>query len=128
MASRNDRLLKAGARVAGEFLVVPGTALLMDGQVKRGMLHLGTGVLAAMALGPLGVLLVNANSLSLSVAGKNLLEALVGDDDPRALKLTEVVKSGIERGLTVDEIRESLLEDVEDLYAEASIAPSASKS
>ena len=94
----------------------------MDKKVKQGMLHLGSGILAAMTLGPVGVLLVKANSLSLSLGGKNLLETLLGNDDPRAHTLTEMVKTGMEKGLTLDEIQESLLEDAEDLYAEASTA------
>lgn len=58
-------------KLVGE-AVVPGASLLMDGNVVGGAAHLLVGVAARVALGPLGLLLVAANSYSQSTTGKHL--------------------------------------------------------
>ena len=54
--------------------VVPGASLLMDGNILSGGAHLVVGGLARMALGPVGLVLVVANSYSKSTTGKSLLQ------------------------------------------------------
>ncbi len=61
-----------GVKLAGEALVAPGASLLLDGQVLTGGAHLVGGLVAASVLGPLGWILVAANSYSKSVTGEHL--------------------------------------------------------
>jgi hypothetical protein len=62
-------------KLAGE-TIAPGASLLLDGKVGMGALHFVGGALARMAFGPLGLLLVAANSYSTSVTGKSLMANL----------------------------------------------------
>ena len=66
-------LLSRGLKIAGE-TVAPGASLLLDGQVVPGVTHFLAGMLARAAFGPVGIILVAANSYSRSVSGKGLLE------------------------------------------------------
>lgn len=71
-------LLVNGVKVLGEVAVVPGASLIVDGDVKSGIVHaagalLGIAVLGPV-LGPLAWLTVGADSYSRSVSGKNLVE------------------------------------------------------
>jgi uncharacterized protein DUF6072 len=70
-------ILARGLKLAGETMV-PGASLLLDGEVASGMAHLVVGTLARMAFGPLGLLVVAADSYSKSVSGKSLLEQIRG--------------------------------------------------
>ena len=78
-----------GVKLFGEALL-PGTSQFIDGNIQVGALHLVGAVAIGMVGGPIGVLgslLVRANSYSSSVAGKNVVSALVsrgggGDDEP----------------------------------------------
>jgi len=70
-------ILARGLKIAGE-TIVPGASLLLDGEVASGVTHLVVGTLARMAFGPLGLLLVAADSYSKSVSGKSLLEQFRG--------------------------------------------------
>jgi hypothetical protein len=63
-----------GIKLAGAALVAPGSSLILDGKILPGAAHLVGGLLARWALGPIGWLLVAANSYSQSVTGKNLPE------------------------------------------------------
>ena len=73
--SSSGVLLSRALKLAGE-TIAPGASLLLDGKVGVGALHFIGGTLARMALGPLGVLLVAANSCSTSVTGKSLVTNL----------------------------------------------------
>ena len=69
-----------GAKLIGESFV-PGASLLLDGAVPTGLAHTAAGFGArAMlgAFGPLGVVLVAANSYSKSVTDRHLFEHLTG--------------------------------------------------
>lgn len=71
-------LLVNGVKVLGEVAVVPGASLIVDGDVKSGMIHaagalLGIAVLGPV-LGPLAWLTVGADSYSRSVSGKSLVD------------------------------------------------------
>lgn len=77
-AQAPGKLLVNGVKVLGEVAIVPGASLIVDGQVKSGILHavgglLGLAVLGPV-LGPLTWLAVGADSYSRSVAGKNLVD------------------------------------------------------
>ncbi len=65
-----------GVKIAGEALVAPGTSLILDGDIKRGGIHLVGGLLAKVVLGPLGWFLFAANSYTRSVTGSHLHEGL----------------------------------------------------
>lgn len=64
-----------GVKLVGE-TVAPGTSLLIDGDMAAGTLHLVGGWIARKALGPVGWLLVAANSYSRSVTGRGIVEHL----------------------------------------------------
>jgi hypothetical protein len=70
-------VLARGLKIAGETMV-PGASLLLDGEVASGVGHFVVGTLARVAFGPVGLLLVAADSYSKSVSGKSLLEQLRG--------------------------------------------------
>lgn len=63
--------LSNGAKILGE-LIVPGASLLMDGKFANGAAHAVIGLGAKLAFGPIGVLLVCADSFSKSTTDKLL--------------------------------------------------------
>ncbi len=65
-----------GVKLAGEALVAPGSSLILDGKIVAGGAHLIGGLLARAALGPLGWILVAANSYTKSVTGNHLHEQI----------------------------------------------------
>lgn len=77
-ASTSDNAIK----LLGEALV-PGASLLMDGRVAAGALHTVVGAWARVALGPVGLALVVANSYANSTTGKNLLKQFTGNKDEK---------------------------------------------
>lgn len=64
--------LKNGIKAVGEAFVAPGSSLIIDGDVKNGVLHLAGGLAAKTLVGPIGWGLIAADSFSLSVSGKHL--------------------------------------------------------
>lgn len=64
-----------GIKILGE-TVVPGASLVLDGKILPGAAHLVGGLVARWAFGPVGWLLVAANSYSKSVTGRSLPEHL----------------------------------------------------
>lgn len=64
-----------GIKILGE-TVVPGASLVLDGKILSGAAHLVGGLVARWAFGPVGWLLVAANSYSKSVTGRHLPEHL----------------------------------------------------
>ena len=64
-----------GIKILGE-TVVPGASLVLDGKILPGAAHLVGGLVARWAFGPVGWLLVAANSYSKSVTGRSLTEHL----------------------------------------------------
>lgn len=67
-----------GLRALGEAAIAPGSSLILDGNLASGALHIAAGTVAKSLLGPVGWLLVAANSYSKSVNGKGLMD-LVGE-------------------------------------------------
>jgi len=68
-------VLANGVKLAGE-AVLPGASLLMDGKFVDGAAHAVVGIGARVVLGPVGAVIVAANSFSGSVADRNLWEYL----------------------------------------------------
>jgi len=69
--TQNVSVLANGAKLFGE-TVIPGASLLMDGQFCNGIIHTAVGVGARLALGPIGLVLVCADSFSKSTTDKTL--------------------------------------------------------
>lgn len=113
-----DETLNRGVKIAGEALLTPGSSLLVDGQYKKGLAHVGGGILAGLVLGPIGPLLVAANSYCQSVGGRNLVETFTQPKDLRDETLTNKVSRAVDEGVTLEELQQDVAEDIEDLYAE----------
>ena len=60
-----------GIKLLGE-TAIPGGSLLLDGQIAPGILHTVAGLAAVSFLGPIGLLVVKANSYATSVTGRSL--------------------------------------------------------
>jgi hypothetical protein len=67
------RTITNGVKLIGE-AILPGTSLLMDGKFSEGTAHAVVGIGARLAFGPIGALVVAADSFSKSVNDKNLWE------------------------------------------------------
>lgn len=67
-------------KLVGEVAVVPGTSQLLDGNVPYGIGYAVLGLAARALLGPVGLLLVAADSFSSSVSGKHLHEQVTGSN------------------------------------------------
>jgi hypothetical protein len=76
-SSNVGNVLANGAKIIGE-TVLPGASLLLDGKFVNGALHTVAGIGARIALGPIGVVLVCADSFSKSVTDKNLWDHASG--------------------------------------------------
>ena len=61
-------------KLVSEGLITPGASLLLDGDIRGGGAHVLLGLAARALLGPVGFLLVAANSFSRSTTGKGLSE------------------------------------------------------
>jgi hypothetical protein len=64
-----------GVQVVGEY-VFPGGSNLVKGDFKQAAVHAGAGILAGVLFGPLGLLLVKVNSLSVALTDRGLAENL----------------------------------------------------
>lgn len=64
---------KNAIKLVGE-VFIPGASLLMDGKILAGGAHFVAGTLAKIALGPIALFAVIANSYSTSTTGKNLIK------------------------------------------------------
>ena len=71
----SDVVIGRGLKMLGE-TVAPGVSLVLDGKILPGAAHLVGGLVARWAFGPVGWLLVAANSYSKSVTGRSLTEHL----------------------------------------------------
>lgn len=71
----SNSIVENGVKLVGERFL-PGTSLMVDGDIKGGLAHFALGVVARAALGPLGWFAVAANSYSKSVTGKGLIDHL----------------------------------------------------
>ncbi len=71
-------IVSRGVKIAGEAFVVPGSSLILDGNLVAGGLHMAGGIAARVLLGPVGWFAVAANSYSKSVTGKHVTEHVTG--------------------------------------------------
>jgi len=71
-----NQVVENGVKLVGERLL-PGTSLMMDGDIKGGLAHAALGLVARAALGPVAWFAVAADSYSRSVTGKGLIDHLV---------------------------------------------------
>jgi hypothetical protein len=74
MAEQDTRVLANGIKFVGETMVLPGSSLMLEGKIGSGLLHTVAAVAAGAVLGPIGALLVIANSYSKAVTDQNLWE------------------------------------------------------
>jgi hypothetical protein len=79
-------------KLVGEAFV-PGASLLLDGKILAGGAHMLIGAWAGLALGPVGLALVMANSYASSSTGKNLIKQFTSNDEPK-----QETKSGAHKG------------------------------
>lgn len=79
--------LKNTLKFASEF-VVPGGSNFINGDLKQGALHLIGAVAAGAFLGPLGAILVGANSFTKATTGHHMHEhlGLLGEKPPAGKK------------------------------------------
>jgi Family of unknown function (DUF6072) len=70
-----NQVVENGVKLVGERFL-PGTSLMMDGDIKGGLTHAAVGLLARAAFGPVAWFAVAADSYSRSVTGKGLIEHL----------------------------------------------------
>ncbi len=64
-------------------VLLPGSSLLMDGDIKKGAIHTVGGLAGRVVLGPVGWFAAAANSYSNSVTGKNLHEHFIKQEDAK---------------------------------------------
>ena len=81
-----------GIKIIGE-TVVPGASLVLDGKLLPGAAHLVGGLVARWAFGPVGWLLVAANSYSKSVTGRSLTEHLQSTRPEETTRTTDTAAS-----------------------------------
>ena len=70
-----NQAVENGVKLVGETFL-PGTSLMIDGDIKSGLAHAAIGLLARAALGPVAFFAVAADSYSRSVTGKGLIDHL----------------------------------------------------
>ena len=70
-----NQAVENGVKLVGETFL-PGTSLMIYGDIKSGLAHAAIGLLARAALGPVAWFAVAADSYSRSVTGKGLLDHL----------------------------------------------------
>jgi hypothetical protein len=74
MAEEPARVLANALKFAGETMFLPGSSLMWEGRLGSGILHTVAAVVAGGVLGPIGTMMVVANSFSKSVNDKHLWE------------------------------------------------------
>jgi hypothetical protein len=74
VGSMSDNTASNAIKLVSEGLITPGASLLLDGDIRRGGAHVLVGLAARALLGPVGWVLVAANSFSRSTTGRSLSE------------------------------------------------------
>jgi hypothetical protein len=74
MAEEPARVLTNALKFAGETMILPWSSLVWEGRLGSGVLHTLAAVVAGGVLGPIGTMLVMANSYSKSVNDQHLWE------------------------------------------------------
>jgi hypothetical protein len=70
-----NQVVENGVKLVGEG-ILPGSSLMMDGDIKGGLAHAAIGLLARAAFGPVAWFAIAADSYSRSVTGKGLIDHL----------------------------------------------------
>jgi len=78
-----NQVVENGVKLVGEGFL-PGSSLMMDGDIKGGLVHAALGLAARAAFGPVAWFAIAADSYSRSVTGKGLIEHLSGSGSPPA--------------------------------------------
>jgi hypothetical protein len=117
MERRWKESISKAIKIAGELCITPGASLLAEGDVKSGAIHAGVGLVAGLILGFPAIVLVGASSYLRSLHSTDRAEGPIGD------KVREEVRAG----LTLDEIKAGIAEDVEDRYHELLSAEGSSR-
>jgi hypothetical protein len=78
-ATDNLQTVKTGLQFASE-AVIPGGSHLVNGDLKQAGIHAVAGIVAGALFGPIGVLVVAANSFARATTGHHLYESLQGPD------------------------------------------------
>lgn len=104
-------------KFSAEVLITPGSSLLSEGKFKEGAIHVGLGILGMGLLGLPGIVLVGASSFQRSNK-KNDINLVGTDADCRIKNLNVKVAAEIEAGMTLEEIKAGIEEDVEDAFQE----------
>lgn len=73
-----------GAKAVADLAIVPGASQLIDGNIRSGVFYAIGGLAARAVLGPIGWLVLGADSFSTSVSGKHLYEHFFRVDVERA--------------------------------------------
>jgi hypothetical protein len=89
MAEAPATVLTNALKFAGETMVLPGSSLIWEGRLGSGVLHTVAAVVAGGLLGPIGTMLVIANSFSKSVNDQHLWELA----SPAVQSVTAAVRS-----------------------------------
>lgn len=76
--------VKTGIKFAGEY-VMPGGSNLVKGDLKQAGLHAVAGLVARVAFGLPGLLIVSINSLTKATTGRHLYEHLGLNENERAV-------------------------------------------
>lgn len=112
-------------KTASDLLVLPGTDLMAKGKKKQGAVHMGLGLLGTAVLGWPAMLLVGGNSYLKLKKAKQEKEAAPDSEVPvgtaampRPEGLEQQIREGLNAGLSLDEIKAALEEDVEDMFFE----------
>jgi hypothetical protein len=71
----SNSIVENGVKIVGERFL-PGTSLMIDGEIKSGLAHAALGLVALVAFGPVGWFAVAADSYAKSVTGKRLIDHL----------------------------------------------------
>ena len=108
MRRRWKENVRKAVKIAGELCITPGASLLVEGDVKKGAIHAGVGLVGCLILGFPAVVVVGASSFLKS------LDAGARAEDP----IREKVREEVRQGLTLEEIQAGIAEDVEDRYHE----------
>jgi len=74
----NDATVNNAVKLASEGLIAPGASLLLDGDFRGGGVHVVAGLVAKALLGPIGWVLVAADSFSRSTTSKTLFAHFAG--------------------------------------------------
>jgi Family of unknown function (DUF6072) len=81
-ATDNLQTVKTGLQFASE-AVIPGGSHLINGDLKQAGIHAVAGIVAGALFGPVGMLVVAANSFARATTGHNLYESLQGPDNAK---------------------------------------------